>query len=122
MTDVVIEGIEDVIARDLAKHKALLERLTIEVQAFRQGRAHEIKKQKHYAGLVGNGQFSDVALRTAMDDIAINIRHMSDKVQTGEEQIVFNKRIVETLTLQLAVQQQALDALARHRRDNASGD
>lgn len=122
MTDVVIEGIEDVIARDLAKHKAMLERLVIEVQAFKQGRAHEIKKKKHYASLLGNGQFSDDALRVAMDDITINIRHMSDKVEAGEEQIVFNKRIVDTLTLQLKEQHLALDSLARHRREHAAGD
>jgi uncharacterized 2Fe-2S/4Fe-4S cluster protein (DUF4445 family) len=120
VSDVVIEGLEEVISKDLAKHKLVLERLAIEVQTFKAARAHEIKRKRHYAGLVGGGKFNDVSLRASIDQINVNVRHLSDKVEMGEEQIAFNTRIVDTLTKQLATQNAGLVRLAEYRRTHGS--
>lgn len=119
--DVVTEGIEVVIARDLEKHKAILDRTKLEAQAFREGRSHEIRRKKHYAGLVGTGKYDDNALRVAMGQSAVNIQHMSDKVAMAEEQIKYHTHIVDTLAAQLKAQHKALDALAAYRRKNGLG-
>jgi len=118
--DIVIEGIEDIIERDLEKHKAILDRTIIEVQAFKQARSHEIKKKKHYVGLIGGGTYNDVSLQRSINDIAVNIRHMSDKVTTGEEIVKFEKHIVETLTGQLKEQREGLVYLAQYRREHGT--
>jgi len=98
---VVIDGILQVIERDLEKHKSLLERTQIELLSFRQARKHEIKKKKHYNELVGGGKYDDEALRNSMGDIATNIRHMSDKCTMAEEKIKHHQEIVDTLTEQV---------------------
>jgi len=101
---VVIRGIEEVIKRDLELHKAILERTKEELLSFRVGRSHEIKKKKHYKNLIGGGKYDDASLRVSMDDIATNIRHMSDKCDAAQEKIKHNQLIVDTLTQQLGDQ------------------
>ena len=101
---VVINGIKEIIERDLELHKSLLERTKMELLSFRDGRSHEIKKKKHYNKLIGGGKYDDDSLRTAMLDIATNIRHMSDKCDMSQEKIKHHQLIVDTLTEQLGDQ------------------
>jgi len=105
---IVIEGIEEITKRDLVKHKALIEQTTAELNAYREARAHEVRKKKHYRKLIGGGKFDDDALRRSMQDIAVNIRHMSDKCKAAEEKLKHHQLIVDTLTAQLEEQERLL--------------
>ena len=58
-------------------------------------------KKKHYKGLIGGGKYDDDALKRSMGDIAINIRHMSDKEKLSRDAIEHHTLIVDTLTQQL---------------------
>ena len=118
---IVIQGMEHIIERDLAKHKSLLEQRNRELMAFREARSHEIKRKKHYKTLIGQGKYNDTALERSMSDIAVNIRHLSDKVTTTERSIAHHALIVDTLTAQLAEQNDALRYLAQQLKDQEDG-
>jgi hypothetical protein len=116
---VVVEGMEEIIQRDLEKHKVLLERTEQELRSYRLARSHEIKKKRHYLSLIGDGKFDDEALQNAIDtQINVNIRHLTDKCKTAEEKIEHHKMIVDHLTKQLEQQMQGLKYLAAARRAN----
>ena len=112
--NIVIKGIEVVIKRDLEKHKTLLERSAIEMLSFKEAVSHEIKKKKHYKSLLGEGKYNDDSLVKSMDMIAINIRHLSDKVKLSQDSIDHHRLIVDTLTKQLEAQN---ESLAKYYRD-----
>ena len=114
---VFIHGMEKIIEKDLNKHKALLERSKLELLAFRNAVAHEIKKKKHYKSLIGGGKYNDKALRESMNMIAIGIRHMSDKVKLSQEAVAHHTLIVDTLAKQLADHYHGLEHLARYKRE-----
>ena len=118
----VVEGIEEVIKRDLGKHKAILERTQTELLSFRQARSHEVKRKKYYNSLIGGGKFNDEALKKSIEQININIRHFSDKCTAAEEKIKFEGNIVYTLSRQLEDQEEALRNLAKHRRLNGASN
>jgi len=113
----VIEGMDDIIRRDLNKHKFLLEQTKLELGAYREARSHEIKRKRHYRSLLGGGKYDDEALQRSMNDIATNIRHLGDKAKLAEEKIAHHTLIVDTLTKQLRDQNDALSALAQCRKD-----
>lgn len=115
---IVVEGIEEIIKRDLGKHKGLVEQTQRELDAYRAARSHEIARKKHYKSLIGGGKFDDDALRESMKDISINIRHLSDKVDLAREKLEHHRLIVDTLSQQLEDQMEALADLARYRRDH----
>lgn len=120
---VVIEGMEDVIRRDLEKHRMLREQTQNELMVWRAGRSHEIRKKKHYARLVrGEGphakRYSKKALRRSIKDINVNIRHLSDKCEGAEQKIAHHTEIVDTLSAHLAGQLDDLATLAEYRRAN----
>lgn len=115
--DIVIEGIEEIIRRDLEKHQVLLRQANRDLLAFKEARAHEIKRKKYYGSLIGGGKFDDEALQASMDQIAINIRHLSDKGQLAAEKIEHHTLIVDTLAGQLKEQEEALAHLATYRKD-----
>lgn len=117
--EIVIEGIEEVIKKDLKKYQEILERNKLELIAYRNARSHEIKKKKHYKNLIGGGKYNDDSLRESMNQIAINIRHMSDKVDLTEKAIKHHTEIVDTLTEQLENQMKGLKVLAKYREQNA---
>lgn len=119
---IVVEGMEDIIERDLEKHKAILERARADQLAFRSARSHEIQKKKNWTSKIGGGKFDDDALRESIKLINVNIRHFSDKEKLAQDLIDFETNIVDTLTEQLANQHRGLDDLAKYRRDNALGD
>lgn len=112
---VVIEGLEEIIERDLEKHKGFLERSKLELLSYKQAVSHEIKRKKYYKSLIGGGKFNDEALQKSMNDIATNIRHMSDKVKLTNEAIVHHTEIVDTLTVQLKDQMAGLKELYKQR-------
>lgn len=99
--EIFIEGIDKVIEMDLGKHKELLSQTKGERDSFRQAVAHEIEKKRHYYRQIGKGKYNDDALLSSVDDIRINIRHLSDKVHLAEKKIEHHKLIVDTLTAQL---------------------
>ena len=117
---IIIEGMEDVIERDLAKHKAYLERAVIDKATFVVARSHEIKRKRHYRDQIGGGKFNDESLKTAINDIVINIRHFSDKVKLADDSIAHHTHIVDTLTEQLKNQYVDLGVLAAYRKKNAT--
>ena len=116
---VVIDGLEDVIKRDLEKHKSLLVKSKTELDAFKTALSHQVKKKKYYGSLIGSGRYSDEALKSSMTTIAVDIRHMSDKVKLSQEAIEHHTLIVDTLTKQLEEQYKGLKALAAYRRKEA---
>jgi hypothetical protein len=105
---IIIEGIEEIPKRDLAKHKMLVVRTRTERDAYAKARSHEVRKKKHYRKLIGGGKFNDDALRASIQQIIINIRHFSDKVKASEEKLVHHQLIVETLTRQLEQHEELL--------------
>ncbi len=115
---IVVEGMDEIIRRDLEKVKALLERKVMERLSFVEARSHEIKRKRYYNSLIGGGKYNDDSLRSSIKDIGINIRHLSDKVQVADEEIKFNTHIVDTLTRQLEEYNIGLNALERWRREN----
>lgn len=117
---VVVEGIEDIIERDLNKHRALLEQAKQNVLIFREARSHEIQRKKHYKSLIGGGKYDDDALRKEMQDMNVNIRNLSDKVKRFEEEVQFHTGIVDKLSVDYTEQMKKLKALDKYRRNNAS--
>jgi hypothetical protein len=115
---IVIEGIEEITKRDLAKHKELVERTKGEVLAYRTAVSHEVKKKRHYRKQIGGGKFNDDALRAAMKDININIRHLSDKAEAASEKLKHHELIVETLFKQLVEHDAKMDQLRKIRAAN----
>lgn len=98
---IFVRGIDKVIKKDLVKHQALLVRSKQELDAYKQARAHLIQRKKHYRSLKGGGKFDDKALQTSIDGMAIDLRHMSDKVDLSNKAIAHHTLIVDTLSLQL---------------------
>lgn len=120
---IVVEGMEDIIERDLEKYKSLLDRTRMELLGFRGARAHEIKKKRHYLSLIGGGKFDDEALQNAIDtQINTNIQHFSDKCKMAQDRIELYTRIVDELTEQHKMQMMGVRALAAYRRNNEDGD
>lgn len=113
----VVEGLEDVIKLDLDRHKEILSQAKNSLVSFRHGLSHELKKKKHYKSLIGGGKYNDDALKQSIQQININIRHMSDKVKITQEKIAFEDNIVQTLTKQLAEQEALLLILADDRKN-----
>ena len=112
---VIIDGLEKVIKKDLEKHKILLTRSKLDLIAFREAVAYQVKKKRHYKSLVGGGKFNDAALQGSMAMIGIDLRHMSDRVKLAEEAIVHHSLTVDTLTVQLADQNKKLKILVESR-------
>ena len=119
--EIVIEGFEEILERDLLKHKGLVEQTKREIDAYRMARAHEVKRKKYYRSLIGGGKFNDDSLRRSMGDIATNIRHLSDRVKVSEEKLEHHRLIVDTLTQQLEDQNKGLATLAKWRREHGPG-
>ena len=118
--DVVIVGIEDVIKRDLVKHRGYLDQAQTELLAYKQARVVEVDKKKHYRKQIGGGKYNDDSLRKAMSNIAINIRHMDDKIKLTDDRIEHETLIVDTLAGQLAEQEKSLERLAEYRRQHGT--
>jgi len=112
----VVEGIEEIIEKDLQKHKTILVRTHQEKMAYREAISHEVKKKKYYNSLIGKGKFDDVALRCAIDQMAVNITTISNKVKLSDDKIEHETLIIDTLTAQLENQYKGLKLLSEHRK------
>jgi len=99
--EVFIEGIDVVIKLDLGKHKELLSQATADVAAFQNAAAHESAKKRHYFRQIGLGKFDDESLRSSVEDIRVNIRHLTDKAILAQQKVEHHRHIVDTLTKQL---------------------
>jgi len=110
---VVIEGLEEIIERDLGRHKVLLDRSHGELQAYRRAKSHEIQRKRYYHSLIGGGKYDDNALREGIKQINQNINHLAQKVKLSKDAIEHHQHIVDTLTAQLEDQNNRLDALRR---------
>lgn len=112
---VIIEGMEDIIERDLKKHQVILEQLKQELLVYKRNTSQEVRKKKYYNSLIGGGKYNDDALKTSIEDIKINIRQWQDNVKLTEEKITFNTNIVDTLAEQLKEQYKGLKTLKKIR-------
>jgi hypothetical protein len=118
---IAIEGIEEITKRDLAKHKVLIVQTQAELDSYRQARSYEIQKKKRYRKLIGKGKYNDDALRASMKDIAINARHMSDKVKAAEEKLKHHQFVVDTLLEQLEAHEEQMRTLRKFRLMQEAG-
>jgi hypothetical protein len=100
--EVFVEGIDVVIRLDLGKHKELLAQTQAELLSFREAAQHESARKRHYYRLIGGDQYDDDALKRSVEDIRINIRHLTDKAKAAQEKMEHHSLIVDTLTQQLA--------------------
>ena len=116
--EIVIEGIEIVIERDLEKHKSLLSRTEREHRSWRNARSHEVQKKRYYKTLIGGNKYNDEALRNSIKGINVNIRHLSDKVKLAEDKMDHHQMIIDTLTEKLKNVHRGLEVLKNHRRNN----
>lgn len=118
---VVIEGIEEVLEKDLKKHRKAVEQANLDFAAYREARSHEKRKKAHYSTLVGGEKFNDSALGKGMEQCDINIRHMSDKMKLSRKKIDHHTEIVVRLEKELKDQYESLKELKEHRK-NGAGD
>jgi hypothetical protein len=112
----VIEGLEDILIKDIAKHKEIVERTENELISFRKAVSHEVKRKKHYRKLIGGGKYNDESLQKSIDMMGINITHLSNRVKETTEKRDFNKNIVDTLSKNLEDHRNGLKILAEHRK------
>lgn len=110
--EIFTEGIDVVIKRDLDKHKSLLEMAQTSLLTFKTSVSYEVGKKRRYLELINQGEYNEDSMRNSVEDININIRHMSDKAKLAQDEIEHHTLIVDTLTEQL---QDYNDALANRR-------
>jgi len=113
---IVIEGIEDVIKKDLDKHRVILERTSLEVLSYRSAVSVEVKKRKHFKSLLGGGKYNDESLEQARVQMGVNIKQLQDKIKLCHDKIEHETLIVDTLTDQLANQYRDLKVLQEYRK------
>lgn len=119
---VFIEGIDEVIKLDLAKHKELLRQTKGDLDAYVEAANHESKRKRYYYRLIGKGKFDDDSLRQSVKDIRINIRHLTDKVDAAKEKMRHHQLIIDTLTKQLQEYNTVAATVKRQLNGNAPSD
>ena len=118
--EIVIEGMEDILERDLAKHKGILQQTQLEMQAYSDARSYEVRKKRHYRSLVNAGKYDKEAMEDAIAQIDINLRHMVDKKKLCVEKIAHHEEIISELEKELANQYRGLKHLAEQRKDGTA--
>jgi hypothetical protein len=98
---IFIEGIDVIIRRDLDKHKSLLEKNNMDIQAFENAINSEIQRKKFYVKQKGQKKYDDTAMDVAIEQMRINITHLGDRLKITKELRRQNTQIVDTLTPQL---------------------
>jgi len=99
--DIFIEGIDVLIKRDLEKHQSLLEKNNLDIQALEYARTNEIGRKKFYNTQKGKKNYDDDAMDSAIQQMVINIRHISDRITIAKQMRAQNTQIVDTLSDQL---------------------
>ena len=112
--NVVISGMEDIIKRDLDKHKAILKKTKEEYAVFRESVSYLIKRKRHYIEQKKTGKYNDESMQVSIDKLNIEIRKMSDKSDLANKKIKFEDNIVKNLILQLDNQLKSLRLLNKN--------
>lgn len=99
--DTFVKGIDVIIKRDLDKHKSLLEKNNLDIQAFQTAIASEIGRKRFYGEQKGNRRYRDEDMDRAIEQMNKNIAHLSIRIKLAEDLRVQNTLIVDTLTEQL---------------------
>ena len=115
--DIVIEGMEEILERDLLKHQGNLKQAQADLEAFKNARAYEVRKKKHYRSLFNAGKYDQQAMEAAIDQIDINLRHMADKTKLATEKILHHQQIIASLQKELANQYRGLKHLNEQRKN-----
>lgn len=109
---IVIEGIEEIIKRDLKKHQMLLERNDCEMTEYKNALSYQLKKLKHYDLLLkGENKYNKDSLSKSIDMIEVDIKQIENKIKLTNDAMEHNTLIVNTLTKQLEEQMEALKYL-----------
>lgn len=117
----VVEGLEIIIERDLNKHRGIVKQTKEEIRAFREARSHLVRRKQHFKGLMNSPKYNAESMKIARDNINIDIRHFTDKLNAAQEKLEFNQNIVDVLAKQLAEHNEALKTLAEHRKKELDG-
>jgi hypothetical protein len=99
--EIFIKGIDVIINLDLGKHRELLIQTQAELLSYDQAVEHESQRKRHYYRLIGGDKYDDDSLKKSVDDIKINIRHLSDKAKLARDKIAHHTLIIDTLAKQL---------------------
>lgn len=99
---IFLEGIDVIIKRDLAKHRANVERCATEEQAYAQSLATLIARKKHYRSQVNNSRYNKESMLTAIYGLRVDIRAIDDKVKLSREAKSHYQVIVDDLVNQLS--------------------
>jgi len=118
--DIVFEGMEEILERDLAKHKGILQQTKLEMGAYSDARSYEVRKKRHYKSLVNEGKYDRESMDAAIAQIDINLRHMLDKKKLSMEKITHHEEIISKLEEELANQYKGLKQLAKQRKDGTA--
>lgn len=119
--DIVIEGMEEIINRDLLKFQEVLKQKNVELLAYREARAYLVKRKKEYTKLLeGDNKYKKDSLNNALDMMVIDIRQISDKIKLTEEAIEHYKLVVDTLTEQKKAQDLGLKRLNEYRNGSSN--
>jgi len=118
--DIVFEGMEEILERDLSKHKGILQQTKLEMDAYSDARSYEVRKKRHYKSLVNAGKYDQKAMEEAIAQIDINLRHMVDKKKLCVEKIAHHEEIISKLEEELADQYRGLKKLAKQRKDGTA--
>ena len=119
---IFVEGIDEIIRRDLVKHTDMLASRKLDLQSWQEGVSHHVRMKRHYVKQIGGGKFNDDALRKSVDQINLNITHLQQKVKLAKEAIEHETLIVDTLTEQLEDYEVNARAFADRCRQQASPD
>lgn len=119
--DIIIEGMEEIIDRDLVKFQGVLEQKTHELLAYREARSYLVKRKREYNKLLeGDNNYNKDSLKTALDGMVIDLRQMSDKVKLTEEAIEHFKMVVDDLAEQKKAQDLGLKRLNEYRNGSSN--
>lgn len=110
--DVFVKGIDVIIRRDLDKHKDLLDRDNLNIQAFHEARSTEINRKRFYGEQKGKRNYDDEAMDKAIEQMNENIKNLSIKIALCEESKKTNTQIVDTLSNQLVEYEKGIKELA----------
>lgn len=118
--EIVLEGMEEILERDLAKHKGILQQTKLEMDAYSDARSYEVRKKRHYRSLVNEGKYDRESMEAAIAQIDINLRHMLDKKKLSLEKIAHHEEIISKLEEELSNQYRGLKHLAEQRKDGTA--
>lgn len=115
---IIIEGLENIIQKDLDKHRFLFEKSKLELDEYRRALDYQVQRKKYYNRLLRAGKYNKESMEKEITQIQINARMLTDKISLSEKAIEHHKIIVDTLVKQLKDQQDGLLYLERLSNQN----